>query len=39
MTEKYECCITVPRTFVHDRRLILNFLCLLGLGDRRIDLG
>ena len=27
MTEKYEYCITVPRTFVHDCRLFLNFLC------------
>ena len=29
MTEKYEYCITVPRTFDHDCRLIkfLNFLC------------
>ena len=31
MTEKYEYCSTVPRAFVQDCRLILNFLCLLAL--------
>ena len=43
MTEKYEYCSTVPRTFVQDCRLILNFLYFpvwpnihekLGLGDK-----
>ena len=29
-TEKYEYCSTVPRTFVQDCRLILNFLCPLA---------
>ena len=30
MTEIYEYCSTVPRTFVQDCRLNLNFLCLLA---------
>ena len=41
MTDKYEYCSTVPRTFVQDCMLILNFLYfpvliheMLGLGDK-----
>ena len=34
MTEKYEYCSTVPRTFVHDCRLTLNFQCLLAIEDK-----
>ena len=39
MTEKYEYCSTVPRTFVQDCRLILNFLCLLALIHELLRLG
>ena len=39
MTEKYEYCSTVWRTFVQDCRLILNFLCLLALINHQLGLG
>ena len=38
MTEIYEYCSTVPRTFVQDCRLNLNFLCLLACATDETEL-